>query len=219
MLKLVMMITIIKRNMSENLISFFNNNGVPMTLGRYGRGTATDETLNYLGIAEKEKCITFCLLPINQAKSISKVMNKTFNDFYSFAIPISSIGGKKIMEHLSGNSKNEDTTSNNTNDTTKFTDELIIIITNRGYVDNVMDIARKAGAPGGTVIHARGTGVGDSEKFFGVTVGAEKEMIFIVTEKEKRDNIMQSIMESAGTKTPAGSILFSLPVTKLDYKI
>lgn len=92
-----------------------------------------------------------------------------------------------------------------------YDSELIIIVANRGYVDMVMNVARRAGATGGTVIHARGTGVDSSEKFFGVTIGAEKEMIFVVAEKEKRNDIMKAIMNEAGENTNAGSVLFSLP--------
>lgn len=212
MLKLVMMITIVKRNLSENLLSFFNNNKVPMTYGRYGRGTATDAMLDYLGVDEKEKCISFSVLPVDMFISLNKKLNSKFKDSYSFAIPISSVGGKNTMEHFEKelSSENATTPSNH-----KFNNELILVITNRGYVDLVMDAARKAGAPGGTVIHARGTGVGDSEKFFGVTVGAEKEMIFIVTDKSRRDKIMQAIMKDAGNDSPAASTLFSLPVLSL----
>ena len=75
-----------------------------------------------------------------------------------------------------------------------------------------MNVAKDAGAGGGTVIHARGTGLEASEKFFGATIGAEKEMIFIVAEKEGKQAIMKAIMENAGSSTPAGAVLFSLPV-------
>ena len=116
------------------------------------------------------------------------------------------------MEHFS-NSLPETNISSSNN--VKFNKELLIIISNRGYIDSVMEVARKAGAPGGTVIHARGTGTDSSEKFFGVTLGAEKEMIFIVTEREKKENIMKAIMEKVGSNTEAGSIVFSLPVTEI----
>ena len=115
------------------------------------------------------------------------------------------------MEHLSENMPE----SAQKNLSPKFDKELLLVIANRGYVDNVMQVAREAGATGGTVIHARGTGAGDSEKFFGVTVGSEKEMIFIVTEKEKRNVIMQAIMKKAGASSKAGSVIFSLPVTEI----
>ena len=213
MLKLVLMITIVQRKYSEDMISYFGQNGVSMTFGRYARGTATDSMLNYLGVAEKEKCIAFSMLPVELAMKVSKGLNKKIKDSFSFAVPISSVGGKNMMENLENTNipQNEGQANHY-----KFADELILIVINRGFVDTVMEIARKAGAPGGTVIHARGTGVGDAEKFFGVTVGAENEIILIVTEREKRDAIMKAVMENAGAGTPSGSVLFSLPVMKID---
>ncbi len=58
-------------------------------------------------------------------------------------------------------------------------------------------------------------GSDNSEKFFGVTLGAEKEMIFIVTDREKKETIMKEIMEKVGSNTDAGSIVFSLPVSEI----
>ena len=37
--------------------------------------------------------------------------------------------------------------------------ELLVAIANQGYIDTVMDAARSAKAGGGTVIHAKGTGM------------------------------------------------------------
>ena len=58
-----------------------------------------------------------------------------------------------------------------------------------------------------------GTGGKEAEKFLGVTLVPEKEMVFIVARTERKNDIMKAIMESAGTNTKAGSIVFSLPVT------
>ena len=73
--------------------------------------------------------------------------------------------------------------------------------------------ARGAGAYGGTVIHAKGTGMEYAEKYLGVTIAAEKEMIFIVTKKEQKNGIMKAIMEQAGMDSAAKTVVFSLPVT------
>lgn len=211
MLKLVMLVNISPKKNSEHILEILNKNDVPMTLGRYGKGTATDVMLDYLGIGEKEKCITFSFLPLNMTFDICKKIKSKYRDTYSFVIPVSSVGGKHIMEHFS--SLSEQDNSNTTN--IKFNKELVLIIANRGYVDSVMEVARDAGAPGGTVIHARGTGTNNSEKFFGVTLGAEKEIILIVTDREKKEPIMKSIMEKVGSTTEAGSIVFSLPATEI----
>ncbi|MBQ1190124.1 MAG: P-II family nitrogen regulator, partial [Lachnospiraceae bacterium] len=77
----------------------------------------------------------------------------------------------------------------------------------------VMDAARSAGAYGGTVIHAKGTGMELAEKFMGVSLASEKELVLIVTQTELKNPIMQAIMKDAGLQTKAKSIAFSLPVT------
>ena len=91
--------------------------------------------------------------------------------------------------------------------------ELIVVIAEQGYTELIMDAARGAGAYGGTVIHAKGTGQAAAEKFLGVTIAAEKEMLFIVTKTEQKNNIMQAIMKDAGLDSKAKSIVFSLPVS------
>ena len=91
--------------------------------------------------------------------------------------------------------------------------ELIVVIADQGNIELIMDAARGAGAYGGTVIHAKGTGMEQAEKFMGVSLAAEKEMIFIVTKKEQKNEIMKAIMEKAGLDSRAKSIVFSLPVT------
>lgn len=166
--------------------------------------------LVYFGIDEKEKYVLFSTMPLHKAIYLSEKIKSNSNikkDLYSILVPISSVGGNETMNYISGDiPKDQEFTIKYDYDS-----ELIVVVANRGYVDIVMNVARRAGATGGTVIHARGTGVDSSEKFFGVTIGAEKEMIFVVAEKEKRNDIMKAIMDEAGENTSAGSILFSLP--------
>ena len=91
--------------------------------------------------------------------------------------------------------------------------ELLLAITNQGSTDTVMDAAREAQAAGGTVIHAKGTGVERAEKFLGVSIAAEKEIVFIVVRTERKNAIMKAIMDKAGIDSEAQTIVFSLPVT------
>ena len=91
--------------------------------------------------------------------------------------------------------------------------ELLVVIANQGHTELIMDAARAVSATGGTVIHAKGTGIQQAEKFMGVTLVPEKEMLFIVAKKQQKDNIMKSIIEQAGVGSKAGAIVFSLPVT------
>lgn len=93
--------------------------------------------------------------------------------------------------------------------------EMIIAVANQGYIEPIMEAARSAGAGGGTVIHAKGTGMEGMGKFFGVSLAAEKEMIFIVAKREQKQAIMRAIMEKAGMESKARTFLFSVPVDEV----
>ena len=90
--------------------------------------------------------------------------------------------------------------------------QLIVAISNTGYTDTVMEAASAAGARGGTVIHARATDAENANKFFGMAISEEREMIFLVTSSDERADIMKSIMEKAGAHTDAQTVTFSVPL-------
>ena len=124
------------------------------------------------------------------------------------AVPVFSIGGASAKAYLlQGEAENRMEKEG--------THELIIVIANQGFTDKVMDAARAAGATGGTSVHAKGTGTDLAKKFFGVSLAAEKELIFILSAAETRKPIMKAIMEKAGMQTDAQALAFSLPVTDL----
>lgn len=91
--------------------------------------------------------------------------------------------------------------------------ELLLAIANQGYTEQIMDAARSQGAGGGTVIHAKGTGMEHAEQFLGFSLASEKEIVLIVVPREKKNGIMRAIMDQAGMTTDAKAIVFSLPVT------
>lgn len=78
--------------------------------------------------------------------------------------------------------------------------ELIVVISQQGYTDVIMDAARGAGAYGGTVIHAKGTAGEVANKFMGVTIADEKEIVYIVSKANEKNAIMKAIMEQAGLR-------------------
>ena len=71
------------------------------------------------------------------------------------------------------------------------------------------------GAGGGTVLHAKGTGMEHAEKFLGFSLASEKEAVLIVVPTAKKNDIMKAVMEQAGLTTDAKAIAFSLPVTSV----
>ena len=93
---------------------------------------------------------------------------------------------------------------------------LIISIVNRGFSEELMDAARDAGAKGGTILYAHGAGLQDAEKFFGISIHPEKELVIILASEETRHHIMQSIVKRVGMESEGAGITFSLPVTDVE---
>lgn len=90
--------------------------------------------------------------------------------------------------------------------------ELVTIITNSGFADDVMAAARKVGATGGTITTARGTGTEEDVKFFGITLVPEKDMLMIVVAKEKVADIIKAVSSVPKLNEPGGGIVFTQSV-------
>lgn len=90
--------------------------------------------------------------------------------------------------------------------------EVIFCIVNNGFSDVVMDVAKKNGARGGTILHAKGSGNEEAEKFYGIVITPEKEIVMILVEKEIKDVILHAIYEKVGLASPGQGIIFSLPI-------
>ena len=89
---------------------------------------------------------------------------------------------------------------------------LIVTLVNRGFSDEVMNAARNAGAKGGTIINAHGTNLGDEERFFGISIQPEKEVVMILASALQTDAILKGLYNAIGTSTQAQGIVFALPV-------
>ncbi|MDR1241905.1 MAG: P-II family nitrogen regulator [Deltaproteobacteria bacterium] len=91
---------------------------------------------------------------------------------------------------------------------------LLTVIVNNGYGDDVMAAARKAGAKGGTILTARGTGTEEDTKFFGITLVPEKEILMIVAEKELVEPIVAAIQTIPTLNEPGGGIVYTMGVER-----
>ena len=87
--------------------------------------------------------------------------------------------------------------------------EMINIIVNKGYAEDAMAAARKAGAGGGTIIGARGTAREGDSTFFGVDIVPEKEMLMILVPQEKRQAIVEAVSALSCFEKAGSGIIFS----------
>ena len=218
---LCLLLTIIKRADIKEYHAFFEKHLVSVIYDTLGNGTAHEKTLALLGIEKNEKAVLISLITYPSLKNILQGLAQEMkidlpDRGIAVAIPLSSIGGAKALEYYSAGQilevDNESSKERNEEEKMQTVQELIVAVYEKGYTDMVMDAAREAGAGGGTTIRAKGTSAG-AQKFFGLSLAEEKEMLFIVTQTEKKKDIMKAIMQKAGTDSEAHSLVFSLPVT------
>lgn len=209
------MTTIIDRKNSKKYIDLYKKDKLEVMYITLGEGTARGDILDYLGLEASEKMVIFNFVQQHDWMLTKKDLQRKLQidvpgEGIAFLVPLSSIGGKRTLQFLLDRQELPESEESTLKDTTY---ELIVAIADQENLEMVMDAARGAGAYGGTVIHAKGTGMEYAEKYLGVTIAAEKAMIFIVTKKDQKNSIMKAIMEQAGMQTPAKTIVFSLPVT------
>lgn len=209
------MVTIIDRNQSRKFLSFYRNYGISVVLSTLGHGTAASNVLNYFSLEATQKAVLCAVVTDTVWNAVKKGLETIMQidipgTGVAFVVPVSSVCGKRQLQFITSGmpfTKGEESVLKDT----KY--ELLVVVTNQGYTETIMEAARRGKAAGGTMIHAKGTGMEGAEKFLGVSLAAEKELIFIVVRREQKNEVMSAIMEDAGIETRAGAIVFSVPVT------
>ncbi len=211
-MQLNFIITVIDRSKTQYVTSMYEELEIPLILSMLGTDPNAEEHLDKYGFQSEEKAIVAAVADNEKtAQLIKNAKRKLLIDFPGYgmiiAVPIKSVGGGKTLAYLTNNSAPDNTVPE-----MKFEHELILVILNQSYMDDVMQVARSAGASGGTVLHAKGTSR-NAQKFFGVSLANEKEVIMIISKSSKKAGIMKAIADHTGPETPAGAITFSLPIS------
>ena len=215
-MELNLVMTIVSRARHEAMEDVIHSMKLPLALTLYAKGTATMEHLSLHGLAPTEYALILTVADEEQTRRlIRQTRLRMFIDIpgngIMMSVPLKSVGGGKTMAYLTDNK----TVTGEMPDM-NTTHELIVVILNEGCSDMVMAAARPAGATGGTVLAGKGTGARESEKFLGISLASEKDVVLIVADKQKKAAIMKAIMKNAGPGTQAGAICFSLPVTNVE---
>ena len=205
-------VTVTDRDRSAAVARLYESAGVHEPLTVLGRGTATSRQLDVYGLAATEKALVCGVADAAQAAHLFRLGRRQLQidipgNGIMMTIPLKSVAGGRTLAYLT------DKAPTGGRPKMDFEHELIIVILNEGYADFVMDAARSAGAGGGTVLHAKGTAGGRAQRFFGVNLAEEKDMVYIVAYADEKAAIMRAISEQAGPGTEAGAICFSLPIS------
>lgn len=93
--------------------------------------------------------------------------------------------------------------------------KLIAAIVPKGAAGKVMDAAKEAGAEGGTILLARGTGVHEVRRFFGMSMSTEREMLLILIDPGRAQVVLDTMVRAGRLDEPGRGMAFVLSVDEV----
>lgn len=216
--RIMMLISITERGSGRQLVEFLQERKIDLHCRCSGSGTAPSEMMDFLGLGSTDKDIVISFATQSAMRLLANEMSSDLNVLGR---------GRGIMMMFSPQAINQLTAAiiarrtgelavTEGSDTMKseYKHSLIFIAVKQGYTEQVMQVARKAGATGGTVIRARLAGAENPEQFHGVTLQEEREIVAILAGDTIRDQIMEDVNREFGLRSKAQGIIGALPVDK-----
>lgn len=189
-------------------------------------GTASSEMRDILGLETTEKDL---ILSLGTESAVAAFAG----DFSQNVVYRHRLGGLLVImkpqavnnllavisaDRAKSNLSDKEIPDVNTVLSSEYEYSFIVAAVNRGFTDEVMKTARTAGAIGGTIIRGRLADTEQAENFYGMELRSDKDILTILTSAGSRNAILEAINKEHGLRSPAQTIICSLPVEKA-YKI
>ena len=171
-----------------------------------GRGTASNGVLQLLGLGDTSKDIVYIILEEEKIETVRSAIITAAETKKHFGVLFTLEVGSFVKAGNNGSIENTETKGGKTMATSTY--QMINVIVNKGYAEDAMAAARKAGAGGGTIIGARGTAKEGDAAFFGMKIVPEKEMLMILVPADNKDAIVQAIKELPCFAEAGSGIIF-----------
>lgn len=187
------LVAIVKKGEASKLMSAARAKGAPGGSVISARGTATNSILAALGLGDTSREVL-----------LSVVEREKLDEILSAVKRVRASGIALVIDAFRGAEEEEMEMDGQY--------EMIQVICQDGYSEDIMAVARRAGAKGGTVINARGTSTEQDVKFFGSPLVPEKEILMIVMEKSRAEAVRKAISQMEILNKKGMGIMFSVPV-------
>lgn len=204
---------IVNFGLGSKIIKAAKQNGILGATVFLGKGTAKSHLLELLGLSVVKKEIVLMVSEKTIVYDVLEKLNRKFNldkpnHGIAFSIPIAGIFGVRCY----GNNIIEAGEESRGVEDSMY--KAICVIVDRGKAEDAVDAATNAGARGGTIINARGSGIHETHTLFSMQIEPEKEMVMILSENDLVDSIVSSIRQKLRIDEPGNGIIFIQDVSK-----
>ena len=174
-----------------------------------GKGTVRNRLLEFFDICDVRKEI---VLMVGESEVIQEATNYINKEFHLHK-PYHGIAFIMPVVAFLGTRKNYKEFNKDNGGAHKAMYHSIFTVVDKGKGEMVMEAANKAGAKGGTIINARGTGVHETSKVFNIDIEPEKEIVLILSEETLTEQIVKAIGEDLEINKPGNGVVFVQNVT------
>ena len=211
-------LSIVERGQGAAMLKLYRKRYVPIHIQCAGKGTATSEIMDILGLGSSEKDV---LLSFAAASAAKKLLHDLDNELRGHtggagivvSIPVSGLNS--LVANLAAYHAESLKEKEEGNNMERSENSLILVVCARGCTDDVMSTAKAHGARGGTVIKGRLSGRKELEQAYEVELKAEREIVAIVVPTSLRNPIMEAINAEHGLRSEAQAVLCSLPIEQI----
>jgi nitrogen regulatory protein PII len=167
-----------------------------------GRGTVKSRLLEFLSLYDVRKEIVMMLAEKSAAYEALAKLDEEFHfdkphHGIAFTIPVHRIMGTSCIDCKISTERGADVMY-----------RAIFAIVDKGRAEDVVEAAEKAGAKGGTIMNARGSGIHETSKLFSMEIEPEREVVLILSETQAVDAIAAAIKDSLKMDEPGNGIIF-----------
>lgn len=207
-----LIVTVTNFGLGSKVIKIARECGVSGGTIFLGIGTVRSRLLEILSLDHVRREIALMVADCSLVPGVLERLNDKFHfgkphHGIAFTIPVKDVyGTRDSIEECKEKKENRG------DENTMY--KAIFTVVDRGKGENVMDAAKSAGARGGTIINARGSGIHETEILFSMPIEPEKEVVMILAKNEIVDNISSAIREELKIDEPGMGIMFVLDVNK-----
>ncbi len=209
--RLALYLAIVNDGDARKVIELSHTAGVQGATVFYGYGTMNKGFLAMIGLSDIKKEIVLMCSDTDTGDVAAKLIFETLQMRKSHhgvivSLAIDSLFGSAALTPLSHQPKKE----------TNMENQAIFTIVDKGKSELVIDAAASAGATGGTIIYARGSGIHETKKIFNIPIEPEKEIILTIAPTDKVEAITTAIRNELKIDDPGMGIVFVMDV-RSDY--
>ena len=205
-----MIVCIVNNGHGSKALKIAKNHGIKGGTIFFGKGTVRSKLLEFLELNDVKKEIVLMVASRETATEAAQALNKGMsfhkpNHGIAFVLPISNMFGSKEYGNII------------CPEDRMVTDSMynaIFTVVDRGRGEDVVEASKAAGARGATIIHARGSGIHETEMLFAMQIEPEKDVVLILAKNDICADIISSIREKLDIDSPGAGIVFSLCVSE-----